>query len=143
MISVFLKRWDWLFLKPVFLMFIVASIKFFFEGRWGLGIYLLVASIWGVGGIGQGLYLHLSAKELATGGMSRVSDDDLEPTGIAYQNLTSSLLKLAMLVFVTVTIIGLSISFGVLKSLGVAVISSAIILAGSMLYVVLSRVVRK
>ena len=65
--SLFLKRWDYLFLKPAHFLFVLRSILCFVEGRWGVGTFLLVVSIWGVGGIGQNLYPQLSAKEMCMG----------------------------------------------------------------------------
>jgi hypothetical protein len=126
-VSFVLKIWDWLFLRITFMMLLGTSVGYFSRERWGLGIFLLVTAIWGVGGIGSGLYPR-KAKVIR----EMPNDDE-------YHNLTKAIFSLSFLFFITVLVLGIFTGVTWWKATLSSVFAGFVVTTLSMVLVVISR----
>jgi hypothetical protein len=138
MASIHSKRWDRIFLKPIWFVFFLSAIKYFFDGRWGLGIFLVVAAIWGVGGIGQGLYPELSFKELAAGDAAIDGNESTEMAFLESRMLLRAVKRLTILFFVVFLVIKISSNVPVWQSLSTALLFGTAIPVGYIVFVFIS-----
>jgi hypothetical protein len=135
MASIHIKICDRLFLKTTSFIFFIAAIKYFFDGRWALGIFLVITAIWGIGGIGQGLYPELSFKELATGGTEMSIDDSHGMSVEESLRLIKAIKRLSILIFIVMLVVKFSSGVPFWKSVGLSFLMSAAFPVGYVLYI--------
>ncbi len=138
MAAIHIKRWDWFFLKTTLLVFFLSAIRYFIDGNWGLGVFLLLAAVFGVGGIGQALYPKLSTKELASGDYISVRpDESASKVGLDHEEshlIIKAMMKLAFLIFVVISVIGFYHDLPLWKTVLFAILWAGVVPAGSFLY---------
>jgi len=124
------KNWDWLFLKTTGLIFIGGAIRSFFDGKWGIGIFLLLPPFFGVGGMGQSLYPEVTIRERATDKdiLTDNRDDNY------YYSISKALNKLVLLQFIVMAVVAFFNDCTLWKIIIISALLPTYVVVGSIIY---------
>jgi hypothetical protein len=95
-------KFDWLVLKPLWVIFIILAIYYFIHGSWFIGILIIIMDFL-LGMIGASLHKEKTFHELARGYPSReetTNDITTEPTKQEFYYISRAFIELMVLFFV-------------------------------------------
>jgi hypothetical protein len=113
MIEVYLRRYDWFVLKPLWLVLLGLAVVFFLQSHWFIAVAMLALAVFGIGSAGAALHRERAATELMAGYPHRSTLTGDPPASLDYEtSFRLGKVTMRLAIVLAIAALALALHFG-------------------------------